>query len=133
MSTGRSLFDFPTDPFPVEQPAEPARRKPAAGASDRVLRLVLDTISDGVLVVDRDGRVVLSNPALERIVGPVPAGSGPGDWAGQLEVFRPGAAGPCPADDLALTRALRGEHVEDVEQLVRRAGREDRWVSASAA
>jgi PAS domain S-box-containing protein len=100
---------------------------------ESILRLVLDTISDGVLVVDREGRMVLSNPALERIVGPVPLGSGPVDWAGQIEVYRPGVVGPCLPADLALTRALRGEQVEDVEQLIRRVGREDRWVSASAA
>jgi hypothetical protein len=99
---------------------------------DSVLRLVLDTISDGVLVVDADGRLLLCNPALERIVGAVPIGSAPADWAGQLQVYRPGVTAPCRPADLTLSRALRGERVEDVEQLVRRPGRADRWVSASA-
>src|SRR5262245_18909973 len=133
MNGGRSLFDFPTDdpddltPEPVPVPGRAPCR-----TSDRVLRLVLDTISDGVLVVDRDGRVMLSNPALERIVGEVPPGVPLADWPGKLQVYRPGEAGPCPTHDLALARALRGERVEDVEQLVRRTGREDRWDSASA-
>jgi PAS domain S-box-containing protein len=100
---------------------------------DSVLRLVLDTISDGVLVVDAAGRAILSNPALERIVGPVPAGSTPCQWAAELAVFRPGTGEPCPRSELALTRALRGERVEDVEHLIRRAGQDDRWVSASSA
>ena len=99
---------------------------------DSVLRLVLDTISDGVLVVDANGQVLLCNPALERIVGPVPIGSAPTDWAGELQVYRPGVTAPCRPADLTLSRALRGERVEDVEQLVRRPGRADRWVSASA-
>jgi PAS domain S-box-containing protein len=130
MTAAPSLFDLSADPASADPPACPGRprRRPAA-----VLRLVLDTISDGVLVVDADGRAVLSNPALERIVGHVPVGTGPADWIGELQVLRPGAAGPCPPDDLALSRALRGERVEDVEQLVRRAGHDDRWVSASAA
>ena len=69
---------------------------------------------------------------MERIVGPVSVGTGPADWAAeQLSVFRPGASDPCPIDDLALARALRGDRVEDVEEFVRRPGREDRWVSAS--
>jgi hypothetical protein len=100
---------------------------------ESVLRLVLDTISDGVLVVDGDGRALLTNPAMERIVGPVPIGAGPCEWRGHVAVFRTGSAVPCPPDELALARALRGERVEDVEQLVRQPGRADRWVSASAA
>src|ERR1700733_13478012 len=92
----------------------------AGGLPDRVVRLVLDTISDGVLVVDADGRVLLCNPALERIVGPGPVGASPTDWAGELQVYRPGVTAPCRPADLTLSRALRGERVEDVEQLVRR-------------
>jgi PAS domain S-box-containing protein len=134
--SGRTLFDLPPEP-PVREPTprrgRRTRRRPATGPSDGVLRLVLDTISDGVLVVDGDGRVVLSNPSLERIVGPVAVGTGPADWTGQLQVFRPGSTTPCSHGDLALARALRGERVEDVEQLVCRPGRAERWVSASAA
>jgi PAS domain S-box-containing protein len=104
----------------------------AGGQPDTILRLVLDTISDGVLVVDGDGRMLLSNPALERIVGPIPCGSNPRDWAEDVLVFRAGSSTPCAPDDLTLARALRGERIEDIEQLVRRAGWPDRWVSASA-
>ncbi len=130
-------------PPTLGRPALPPARTPspldkltdalASGAvPDSVLRLVLDTISDGVLVVDGGGQVLLCNPALERIVGPVPIGSAPADWAGELQVYRPGVTAPCRPADLTLSRALRGERVEDVEQLVRRPGRAERWVSASA-
>jgi PAS domain S-box-containing protein len=104
----------------------------AGGPPDAILRLVLDTISDGVLVVDGDGRMLLSNPALERIVGPVPAGTCQADWMAHVTVFRAGSTEPCRPDDLTIARALRGERIEDVEQLVRRPGWPDRWVSASA-
>ena len=41
---------------------------------------------------------------------------------------------PCPPEQLALTRALRGEVVSDAEELIRRPGRPPGpWVSASAS
>jgi PAS domain S-box-containing protein len=104
-----------------------------AGLPDNILRLVLDTISDGVLVVDGDGRVLLTNPALERIIGPIPIGSATCEHKEHIAVFRSGSDTPCPPDELALARALRGERVEDVEQRVSRPGRADRCVSASGA
>jgi PAS domain S-box-containing protein len=113
--------------------AEKGRACRALRERETILRLVLDTISDGVLVVDGGGRRLLSNPALERIIGPLPPGRGPADWAEFIAVYNPGATEPCPPDELALSRALRGETVEDVEHVVRRPGCGDRWVSASAA
>jgi PAS domain S-box-containing protein len=134
-------MDVPDSPFHSGPAGTLADRCPwsaataalaAGGRPDAILRLVLDTISDGVLVVDGDGRLLISNPALERIVGPIPRGSSRRDWDGHVLVFRAGSPEPCPPDDLAVSRALRGERIEDVEQLVRRPGWPDRWVSASA-
>jgi signal transduction histidine kinase len=39
----------------------------------RALTLILGSMEDGVLLVDRDGRRVYANPALERLLGPSPA------------------------------------------------------------
>ncbi|HEY1378549.1 MAG TPA: protoglobin domain-containing protein [Gemmataceae bacterium] len=100
---------------------------------ESILRLLLDTMTDGVLVVDAAGQVLLSNPALERMVGPARPGGGADDWPQRLKVFRPGSDRPCPAGELSLARALRGEKVEDAEQVVRCPERgADRWVSTSA-
>src|SRR5947208_8787533 len=43
--------------------------------SERLLRLVLDTLPVGVSVVDRSGDIILSNPASQRIWGgSIPSG-----------------------------------------------------------
>jgi PAS domain-containing protein len=100
---------------------------------ENILRLVLDTISDGVLVVDAAGTVLLSNPAMERLVGPVRIGAGPDEWPQRQSAFRPDGATPMPRDELAIARALRGESVEDAEEFLRPRGEEQsHWVSAGA-
>ena len=43
------------------------RAEEALGRSERLLRLVLDALPVGVAVMDRDGDIVLSNPASRRI------------------------------------------------------------------
>ncbi|HTK77307.1 MAG TPA: PAS domain S-box protein [Gemmataceae bacterium] len=96
------------------------------------LRLVLDTISDGVLVVDAAGTVLLSNPAMERLVGPVRIGAARADWPHRDCAVRPDGD-RLPHEELALARALRGETIYDAEELFRRPGQDQsRWVSASA-
>jgi signal transduction histidine kinase/FixJ family two-component response regulator len=101
---------------------------------ESILRLVLDTISDGVLVVDAERTILLSNLAMERIIGPVVIGTGPQGWPQRGCAFRPDAVTPCPPVELALAHALRGETTADVEQLFRRPGQDPgRWVSASAS
>src|SRR5262245_22689816 len=97
---------------------------------ENILRLVLDTISDGVLVVDAAGSVLLSNPAMERLVGPVRVGAGPDDWPQRDSAFRPDGVTRLPRNELALARALRGETVEDSEEFFRLPGDEHgRWIS----
>src|SRR5262245_8074873 len=100
---------------------------------ENILRLVLDTISDGVLVVDAGGTVLLSNPAMERLVGPVRIGADPDNWPQRGSAYRPDGITRLPYDQLALARALGGETVEDAEEFFRAAADEQgRWVSASA-
>jgi len=98
-----------------------------------ILRLVLDTISDGVLVVDASGTVLRGNPAMERLVGPVRVGAGPADWPHKDCALRPDGGARLPPEELALARALHGETVEDAEELLQPPARDiSRWVSASA-
>jgi PAS domain S-box-containing protein len=100
---------------------------------ENILRLLLDTISDGVLVVDAAGTVLLSNPAMERLVGQVRIGAGPDDWPHRDSAFRADGVTPMPRDELALARALGGETKEDAEEFFRPSGSEQgHWVSASA-
>jgi PAS domain S-box-containing protein len=86
----------------------------------RFLDAVLDSLHDGVTACDADGRIVLVNGRMRRLWG------GPG-WqeagfpeARLLDGLTDSAGRPIGHDDLALFRALRGEHLRD-EEVIRTA------------
>ncbi len=114
--------------------AEHRRTEQELQGQARILRSVLQTINDAVMVVDERGRVLLFNPAVERLIGPVAVGAGPEQWPQRGTAHLPDATTPCPPAELALARALRGQEVTDAEELLRRPGRAPGpWVSASAS
>jgi PAS domain-containing protein len=79
---------------------------------------LLEAINDAVMVVDEHGRVLLFNPAVERLIGAVAVGAGPERWPQRGTAHLEDGTTPCPAGELALARALRGEEVTDAEQLI---------------
>jgi PAS domain S-box-containing protein len=114
--------------------AEHRRTEQELQEQARILRSVLETINDAVMVVDERGRVQLFNPAVERIIGPVAVGAEPERWPQRGAAYLEDATTPCPPSELALARALRGQEVTDAEELLRRPGRAPgHWVSASAS
>jgi C4-dicarboxylate-specific signal transduction histidine kinase len=114
--------------------AEHRRAELEVQRQERVLRSVLETINDAVMVVDEHGKVTLFNPAVLRLIGPVAVGIGPERWPQRGIACLGDGRTPCPAEQLVLARALRGEETADVEECLRRSGRSPGlWVSASAS
>jgi PAS domain S-box-containing protein len=95
-----------------------------------LLRSVLDNMGDAVLVAAPDGRVLVCNPAAERLFGRSAAelsrlGGGP-----LPGMFLPDMVTRFPLEERPLERSMRGEHVDDVEAFVRPLeAHEGRWVS----
>jgi PAS domain S-box-containing protein len=118
----------------VQQWQEVQRRRAedALRRQTEVLRSILNSMSEGVLVTDEAGNVLLINPAAERMLG----GSREATLAGTLranEFYRPDRATRFDAEDLPSARAIRGEEVNDVEMFIRPvAGKEGVWASANA-
>ena len=103
-------------------------------ASHHALReLILESIADGVVVTDRDGRFLLWNRKAEEIVGSGPDPVAPDLWPDHFGVFRNEAREPVPAADLPLVRAMRGESAVNVElYLCNPRGETGRWVQVTA-
>lgn len=99
----------------------------------RILKSVFDSMAEGVLVVDCDGKQVISNRAAERIIG-IGARDVPlEDWSEVYGIYLPDKMTLCPPDDLAVVRAIRGEFVDATELFVRNHGdSEGTWISVSA-
>ncbi len=84
-----------------------------------ILKLVLNSINDGVVVADEKGRFLVWNPAAEAIIG-LGALEKPSEaWSEVYGLFLLDRMTPFPADQLPLTRAIRGEVVTDVEMFIR--------------
>src|SRR5262249_16150802 len=97
-----------------------------------ILRSILDSMGEGVLVADAEGQPIHMNPAAERMIGrPLEATLAGTHHPNQF--YRPDRATLFEPQDMPSARALRGEEVNDVEMFIRPvAGGDGIWVSANA-
>ena len=69
--------------------------------SSRLLRLIVDSLAEGVVVANMEGRFVLFNPAAERILSlgfrDVPLQ----DWSSVYGTYKPDMVSPFPAERAA--------------------------------
>ena len=88
-------------------------------AQSQLMQSIFNSISDGVVVSDRAGHIIMFNPSAKRIVG-LSARSSTNvirreEWMREYSFFYPDGETPWPTDNLPLTRALRGESTDNVE------------------
>jgi PAS domain S-box-containing protein len=98
-----------------------------------ILQSVLKQVPDAATVVDRNGRVLLHSPGVERLIGPIQVGDSLDDLQTRRQIYRPDTITPYQREELPLSRALRGEEVVDEEIFAKPTGQfAGRWLSASA-
>ncbi|HOL70805.1 MAG TPA: PAS domain S-box protein [Bryobacteraceae bacterium] len=99
----------------------------------KALECALDQMREGIVVLDRNGRLLLSNPAARRMVDErlmlaAPERHNSNGTSLLLEGGR-----PCSPDELPLARALRGETVHSAQIFVRKPGAPDGvWLGVNA-
>jgi len=108
-----------------EQQEALARSEAAYRQQTKLLRSVLESMGDGVLVADDQGRMVLVNPAAEQMLGPGAAGTHSSQWVQRFGVYVPGTDNPYPTEKLPLARAVRGETAEGTELFIRNPQKPD--------
>jgi signal transduction histidine kinase/CHASE1-domain containing sensor protein len=122
LGTGRARAD-------VRVLAATARlRRTEAEARDHadLLSAVVDSVSDGVGVVDEQGRFLLHNPAAKALLGvEEDSQEGAGSWQEHYGIFRPDGTTPFPTEELPLTLALGGAASEQVPMVIRNASNPD--------
>jgi PAS domain S-box-containing protein len=84
-----------------------------------LLPAILDSMGDGLIVADENGRFILFNAAARRILGEGPADLPLKDWPQHYGLCRPGDGSLVDPRDLSLARALRGEETDQIEMLIR--------------
>src|SRR5882757_3960955 len=86
-----------------------------------LLQLILESIADGVVVADSNGKFVVFNAAAEQVLGIGATDATPDQWSDRYGSYLPDALTPYPPNELPLVRAMRGETVDAVELFTRNA------------
>ncbi|WP_414577414.1 PAS domain-containing protein [Anabaena sp. CCY 9402-a] len=97
-----------------------------------ILQMILDKMSEAVVVADEQETFLVFNAAAKRIFGNGATETKSQQWSQQYGLFLPDQVTPIAGPDLPLTRAVRGETVDNVEIFVRHAQAPDGlWVLVS--
>jgi signal transduction histidine kinase/CheY-like chemotaxis protein len=83
------------------------------------LNLILENIGDGVVVADAQGRLVMSNPMAEQLLGPSALLHRPLHWSRDQGFFKVDRRTDVTPEEMPLARALRGESIDELELFVR--------------
>src|ERR1700693_2551510 len=109
------------------QAEELLRSQQALEAQSQMLKLVLDSMGEGLVAADREGHFLIWNDSASKLMGREPAEIPTEQWTPHFKVFLPDGLTPYPPDRLPLVRALRGEPAQ-VELIVERPEPESRVV-----
>src|SRR5713226_748056 len=86
-----------------------------------LLQLILESVADGVVVADSNGKFLLFNASAEQVVGIGATDATPDQWSDRYGSYLPDAVTLYPPNELPLVRAMRGENVDAVEVFIRNA------------
>ena len=86
-----------------------------------LLRAILGNSTEGLFVVDAQGRHVYANGAARGILGVEFSDSEPKRWSERYGFFYPDARTPYPSEQLPLYRTLKGEEPPAVDLFIRNA------------
>lgn len=79
--------------------------------TSQTLHSILDSLSEGVIVADKDGSFVYFNPVAENILGIGKKNVSQEEWASVYGTYYPDKVTPFPSEKLPLARAINGEEV----------------------
>ena len=98
-----------------------------------ILRSILNHMGDGVIVMDRSGKLTMFNSAAAKMVDLVWSTEGARNRLEEHSVFDPLCCEAIFAPDLPVSPALQGEHVDDAEmRVISPESNEERYISVTA-
>jgi len=99
----------------------------------KLLNLIVTSMGDGLLVVDRDGAALLSNPALRRMLGLKENEGVPKNCSNDCGFFRADKVRRIAPAESPTSRAVAGGHVDDEEIFIRHGSNvEGSWADVTA-
>jgi PAS domain S-box-containing protein len=97
----------------------------------RMLHSVLDSMAEGLVTANEQGKFVLWNPAAQKILGMGAANLPPEKWSEHYGVYQADMMTPFPTGQLPLVRAIRGEASTAEMFLRNHEMAEGVWIEAS--
>jgi PAS domain S-box-containing protein len=85
----------------------------------QLLHAIIENVGEGIVVADVRGHYILRNGAAVRLMGPARPGLNQQAWAEHYGLFATDGVTPLASEQLPLTRAVRGESVDDQEIFLR--------------
>ncbi|MCC3408533.1 MAG: PAS domain-containing protein [Microcoleus sp. PH2017_10_PVI_O_A] len=107
------------------------RAEVALQEQTKLLQVIIDSIGDGLILANPQGEFVLFNRAAVGMFGQLTNEKSHEEWSSTYGLFLADQKTLFPEEELPLTRAIKGEYVNDVGIFVRRQDCEGRWVSIS--
>ncbi len=105
---------------------------PETSPSD-ILKSVCESLSDGVVVADTQGKFLIFNPAAEEMVGIGMLDVSPEEWSRNYGIYLPDQKTIYPDQNLPLARAIRGENVQEAEAFIKNFKKQKGvWLSVNA-
>jgi PAS domain S-box-containing protein len=89
-----------------------AQQAKALAHQTHMLKLVLDSMGEGLVAADAEGHFLIWNDAAKKLMGRGAADLPPDEWTPHYRVYLPDGITPHPVESLPLVRALRGESVQ---------------------
>lgn len=86
--------------------------------NEQRLKLIIDNISDGVLVANVEKKILVSNQLADEIYGTKGVGKRSAVLSDTFEIYSPIDDSVFPAQNLPLSRALEGEVTDDVDVIL---------------
>ena len=113
--------------------AEKGAAESQANDQAALMRLILDSVAEGVIVCNAEGEFLIWNPAARKLVPPGPSDVPNTEWPRHYGLYRSDGSELMRADELPLLRAMKGELLDELEMLVRPSeGAPDRWLRVTA-
>jgi signal transduction histidine kinase len=116
-----------------QQTAELVKSEAALREQTRILQSVLDCMGEGVVVAGRDARLLVFNPAAERILGRGSGLAASDRWNPLYQVYRSDRTTPYTTDELPLYQAIQGKSLDHVEVYIAHPSLQDgSWMLVNA-
>jgi signal transduction histidine kinase len=97
-----------------------------------ILESILNSMGDGVIVADAEGKIVLSNPEAERLVRKGLGNVTLQDWLQQQQSYLPDVLTTYPTTEHPLLQTIQGNDINGAEMLLTTdSGRPGLWLSCT--